>query len=380
LRDWLTGQIDRRGDVALTAVLTAAGLCEVLLEAHSWPRIRAAPLVLMVTVPLIWRRRWPLLVTAVVFIGVAISREAPYVDGICAVVAAYAVGTHEKRRMVGLLELAVLGLVVMAAFGGVLPSIPTFIAPFTLLLASWTVGAFVRQGRGKADALAERAHRLETEQRLQLAVAQADERARIARELHDVVAHSVSLMVVQAGAARQVVERTPDRALAALDAVGETGREAMRELRTILGVLGDGDADRDPQPTLADLGAIVATIRDAGLPVGLEVRGTARVLAPGLELTGYRVVQEALTNALKHSRLSPTRVVIEYGPQELVVEVLCDGPADSAWSPAGRGIAGMKERVAILGGRLEAGPGLERGFNVRAWLPIEQDRGGGSAA
>jgi signal transduction histidine kinase len=365
--------IDRRGDIALAAVLTAAGVSELLLEANPAPPIRTAPLILLATVPIIWRRRWPLLVIAIVFIGVAISRETPYVDSICAAVAAYAVGTHEKRRIAGLVELAVLGMVVIAGFGGVLPSIPTFIAPFAVLFAFWTVGALVRQGRAKADAMAERAHRLETEQRLLLAVAKAEERARIARELHDVVAHSVSLMVVQAGAARQVVERTPDRAIGALEAVGETGRQAMQELRTILGVLGDGGGDRDPQPTLADVGAIVGTIKDAGLPVSLVVRGTARVLAAGLELTGYRVVQEALTNALKHSRLSPTQVVIEYRPQEVVLEILCDGPANSPGSNTGRGIAGMKERVAIVGGRLEAGPGVERGFNVRAWLPIDQN-------
>jgi signal transduction histidine kinase len=236
LRDQLTDWIDRRGDVALGAALTAAGIVEIWLEAHTTQSNRSAPLILLVTIPLIWRRRWPLLVMAAVFIGTAISREAPYVDSACAAIAAYSVGTHERRRLVGLVELAILGVVVIAAFGGVIPSIPTFIAPFAVLFAFWTVGALMRQGRAKADAMVERASRLETEQRLSLAVAQAEERARIARELHDVVAHSVSLMVVQAGAARQVVERTPDRAISALEAVGETGRRAMQELRTILGV------------------------------------------------------------------------------------------------------------------------------------------------
>jgi signal transduction histidine kinase len=268
---------------------------------------------------------------------------------------------------------------VIAAFGGVIPSIPTFIAPFAVLFAFWTVGALMRQGRAKADAMTERARRLETEQRLSLAVAQAEERARIARELHDVVAHSVSLMVVQAGAARQVVERTPDRAISALEAVGETGRRAMQELRTILGVLGDSGGDRDPQPTFADVGAIVETIKEAGLPVSLEVRGTARFLTAGLELAGYRVIQEALTNALRHSRLAPTHVVVEYRPHEVMIEVLCDGPATTRGS-SGRGIAGMKERVGLVGGRLEVGPGVERGFNVRAWLPLDLESEGHNTA
>jgi signal transduction histidine kinase len=379
LRDRLRDLIDRRGDLALAAVLTAAGVIEIWLEAHTLPSNRSAPLILLVTIPLIWRRRWPLLVMAAVFVGAAISREAPYLDSTCAAIAAYSIGTHERRRLVGLLELAILGVVVMATFGGVVLSIPTFIAPFAVLFAFWTVGALMRQGRAKADAMAERARRLETEQRLSLAVAQAEERARIARELHDVVAHSVSLMVVQAGAARQVVERTPDRAIGALEAVGETGRRAMQELRTILGVLGDSGGDRDPQPTLADVGAIVETIKEAGLPVSLEVRGTARFLTAALELAGYRVIQEALTNALRHSRLAITRVVVEYRPDEVMIEVLCDGPATASGS-SGRGIAGMKERVGLVGGRLEVGPGVERGFNVRAWLPFDLESAGENTA
>lgn len=336
-----------------------------------------APLVLLVTIPLVWRRRWPLLVMAVVFIGAAIAREAPSVESMCAAVAAYSVGTHERRRIVGIVELAVLGVVVIVAFGGVLPSIPAFIAPFALLFAFWTVGALVRQGRVKADAMTERARRVATEQQLVLAVAQAEERARIARELHDVVAHSVSLLVIQAGAARQVVERTPDRAISALDAVGETGRQALQELRTILGVSGDSGRNRDPQPTLAEVPAIVRTITEAGLPVTLEVRGPARLLPAGLELTAFRVIQEALTNALKHSCFAPMQVVIEYRPHEVVLEVLCNGPVKSpSVSGGGRGLAGMKDRVAIVGGRLEAEPGDDRGFNVRAWLPIDPLSGG----
>jgi signal transduction histidine kinase len=379
LRDRLTEWIDRRGDIALAAVLTAAGVVEIWLESNTVPSNRSAPLILLVTVPLIWRRRWPLLVMAVVFVGAALSTETPYVDGTCAVIAAYSVGTHERRRLVGLLEVAILGVVVIAAFGGVIPAIPTFIAPFAILFAFWTVGALMRQSRAKADALAERASRMETEQRLSLAVAHAEERARIARELHDVVAHSVSLMVVQAGAAQLVVERTPDRAIGALEAVGETGRRAMQELRAILGVLGDSGLDRDPQPTLADVGAIVETIKEAGLPVSLEVRGTARSLTSGLELAGYRVIQEALTNALRHSHLATTRVVVEYRPYEVMIEVLCDGPATASGS-SGRGIAGMKERVGLVGGRLEVGPGVERGFNVRAWLPIDLEPAGENTA
>jgi len=143
--------------------------------------------------------------------------------------------------------------------------------------------------------------------------------------------------------------------------------------------LGDSGGDRDPQPTLAEVAAIVEAIKEAGLPVSLEVRGTHRFLTADLELTGYRVIQEALTNALRHSRLAPTHVLVEYRPHEVMIEVLCDGPATAIGS-SGRGIAGMKERVGLVGGRLEVGPGVERGFTVRAWLPLELESAGEKTA
>lgn len=372
-RERVTAWIHKHGDAALAAVLTAAGIIEALRQENADSPTPSAVLIVFVTLPLIWRRRWPLLVMPIVFIGAAIAREAAYIDSVCVAIAAYSVGTHEARRVAGLFELAVLGVVVIVAFGGVLPSIPTFVAPFAVFFGFWTVGALMRQGRAKADAIADRAKRMESEQRLLLAVAQAEERARIARELHDVVAHSVSLMVIQAGAAREVVERAPDRAIAALEAVGKTGRQAMQELRTILGVLGEDGGHRDPQPSLADVPAIVTTVKEAGLPVRLELKGVVRRLSPVLELAGYRVIQEALTNALKHSQLAPTHVVIEYGTDAVVMEILCDGPAGSS-SSVGRGIAGMRERVALVGGRLEVGLGAEGGFNVRAWLPTNLDQ------
>ncbi len=178
--------------------------------------------------------------------------------------------------------------------------------------------------------------------------------------------------MVQAGAARQVVEQTPDRASAALRAVEDTGREAMQELRRILGVLGEGEPDLGPQPGLAQVGALVDTVRRAGLPVRLERKGAERRLTPVLELTAYRVIQEALTNAVKHSGLALTVVVIDFRTRELKLEVLCDGPVPPAANGTpGRGIAGMRERVATLGGRIEAGPGVAGGYHVRAWLPLD---------
>jgi len=356
---------DRYGDVAIAALLSIAVLWEAAAERGDRPIV----LGLLATVPLVERRRRPLAVLAAVALGAAISREAPYVVIGCAALAAYSVGAHSRWWWLALAELIVIAVFVVITFGGALPPIPDWSGPFAVLLPLWLVGFAIRQERARTAGLAERAQRLEREQELAARAAQADERARIARELHDVVAHSVSVMVVQAGAAREVLKQSPEKALAALTAVEETGREAMRELRQTLDVLGAGDGGLAPQPTLDQVPALVAAVQQAGLPVDLDVVGERRPLPAGVELTAYRVIQEALTNAVKHSGLAPTRVAIDYRPDELKLEVLCDCEVAEPAGSTGRGLAGMRERVAQAGGRLEAGPGVERGYNVRAWLP-----------
>jgi signal transduction histidine kinase len=204
----------------------------------------------------------------------------------------------------------------------------------------------------------------------------ARERVRIARELHDVVAHSVSVMVVQAGAARSVLDRDPAASVRALGAVEATGREALTEMRRLLGILRpDGeDADHSPQPSLDRLGALIARSRDAGLDVELRVEGRAGPLAPGVDLTAFRLVQEALTNALKHGGRGPARVVLRWSADLLEVEVanrIAADPAAHGLAGGGHGLVGMRERVALCGGELRAGP-IGRGFVVRARLPRER--------
>jgi signal transduction histidine kinase len=365
VRGRLRPLLDRYGDAVLAVLMAALAIGEAVRAGGPSP-----PLTLLVTVPLVWRRRWPASVMLVVFLGALISLQALYSEITCAGIAAYSIGAHERRRLLGLLELVAVGGLAVAAFGGLQPS-PLGPGPFLVLLLPWLVGNEMRQSRARARDLAERAGRLERERQLTLQVAQADERARIARELHDVIAHTVSVMVVQAGAARQVVDQSPQRAADTLRAVEDTGREAMGELRRVLGVLGDGQPGLAPQPALAQVPALVASVREAGLPVDLDVKGARRALPATMELAAYRVIQEALTNAVKHSGLAPTRVAIEYVHDELKLEILCDGsgvrPAPAA---PGRGVAGMRERVAVLGGRIEAGPGIESGYNVRVWLPV----------
>jgi signal transduction histidine kinase len=367
VRGRLRPLLDRYGDAALAGLMAAAAIGEAARSDGTLP-----PLTLLATIPLVWRRRWPAAVMLAVLLGALISWEAPYSEITCAGIAAYSIGAHERRRLFGLLELVAVGVLAVAFFGDLQPT-PLVPGPFLVLLLPWLVGNEMRQSRARARELAERAGRLERERQLTLQVAQAGGRARIARELHDVIAHTVSVMVVQAGAARQVVDQSPERASDALRAVEDTGREAMQELRRVLGVLGDGESGLAPQPALDQVGALVASVREAGLPVDLEVRGVRRTLPATVELAAYRVIQEALTNAVKHSGLAPTRVAIEYRPDELQLEILCDGDGDGgrpAGGAPGRGVAGMRERVSLLGGRIEAGPGIERGYNVRAWLPM----------
>jgi signal transduction histidine kinase len=239
-------------------------------------------------------------------------------------------------------------------------------------VVAWMAGVAVRKQREYAEAMREQAV---TEQRL-----------RIAQELHDVVAHSMSVIAVQAGVGHHVMASRPDEAAKALAAIETTSREALQEMRRLLGVLREesSGADRDalrPAPRLADLPALVRRTGHAGLRVDLCLRGDLRTLNPGLELAAYRIVQEALTNIVKHSGTDRGRVVITYGRHELKVEVTDDGrrtaestaagrrPADPV--PDGHGLIGMRERVALYAGRFDAGPRSPRGFRVAAAFPVD---------
>jgi uncharacterized protein (TIGR03382 family) len=212
----------------------------------------------------------------------------------------------------------------------------------------------------------QRARELEREERARSGA--AAERARIARELHDVVTHNVSVMVVQAAAGNDVFDSHPDRARDALRAVEETGRRALGELRRLLDVeAGDGTL---PQPGLARLDDLVGQVRRAGLAVELHVEGTAFPLPEGVDLSAYRIVQEALTNTLRHAQASHATVHVRYGAREVEVEVADDGVGESAPAESGRGLLGMRERVALFGGDLRVGGRPGGGFAVRARIPV----------
>jgi signal transduction histidine kinase len=366
----------------LTAFIQADGT-GLLWEEGSFNRSAlSAETALLMTIPLLWRRRYPLPVFFVVFFGLVVTftggvtAHAPIVwaSVIAVVVAAYSTGVYSRFSKLTLVLLAGVATLIFAAFGGGLPAPPDVAVPYVVLLLPWMVGHALRSRQLRADAFRERAMRLEQEQEFAAQMARTEERARLARELHDVVAHTVSVMVVQAGAARHVMETTPKQASEALSAVETTGREAMAELRTLLGVLAstDGEARLSPQPGVAQLPALVQRVSDAGLPVELHVTGEPHALASGIDLTVYRIVQEALTNALRYAGPVRTEVSLEYRDGALKIEVLDEGGGErprGVVSP-GRGLAGMRDRVALYGGTLEAGPRLGRGYAVRAWLPL----------
>jgi signal transduction histidine kinase len=201
----------------------------------------------------------------------------------------------------------------------------------------------------------------------------AEERARMARELHDVVAHSVSLIAVQAQAVQRLLSGEERPAREGIDSIERVARQTATEMRRLLGILdrqGDGVA-RDPRPGVAGMGTLVEQVREAGLDVGLRIEGESVPLAPGLDLSAYRIVQEALTNALKHARASHVDVVVRYAGDQLELEVEDDGRGEDQDQGGGRGLVGMRERAAVFGGELTAGPLPGQGFRVHARLPME---------
>jgi signal transduction histidine kinase len=252
------------------------------------------------------------------------------------------------------------------------------------LVAAVLAVRLVRARRAFAKALEERGWLVERERESAAQHAVDAERARIARELHDIVSHNVSVMVVQAGAARRVLATEPDQAAAALLAVETAGRDTMTELRHLLGVLappanGEEQAELSPQPSLSRLSPLIDRIAFAGLPVEVRVSGEPRPLPSGVDLTAYRIIQEALTNVLKHGDGSKAEVAVRYADHYVRVEVLNSGPSVLSGAPAariqadeGRGLLGLRQRVRVFGGELDARRRLGGGFRVRARIPLER--------
>ncbi len=324
---------------------------------------------------LLWRRSHPLHVHAVVIGASILAHLGSPGDGIVALAfSLYSLGRYtadDRASLVGMLAgLALVGtdLLLLST-----PDAGSVIAA-ALVVLLWYIGRRLRFRGEYLRLLEERAEHLERERSAEAERAVARERTRIARELHDIVAHQVSLMTVQAGAARTVAQSDPEAASQAMGAVEKAGRQALSEMRHLLSVLrpGDGDDELAPQPGMADLGRLVDEVAEAGPSVRLTTEGTLTNLPARLDLTVYRIIQEALTNVLKHAGPKPrVEVSVRSTGDRVELCVTDDGRGRPGSSAGGHGIAGMRERVELLGGEFSAGNAPTRGFEVRASLPLE---------
>jgi signal transduction histidine kinase len=380
-------------DGLLACGLGLLSVMSALSDRRRGANVPALGLVLLVAlVPaLLVRRRLPgtsLAAVAGLQIGMLALGMPPGANFAAELVAPYSVAAHGSRRMrLATAAAAGVALVIIA-----LPRFGRWSRGDALALmiagaGAWLVGSVLRERRAGVAELAERTARLERERELEARRAAAEERLRIARELHDVVAHNLSVVVVQAQAAQRILDRDSERARGVVVSIERTGREALDEMRRLLGVLRAGepstgtDAEEDglfgPQPGLARIGDLVEQVGRAGLPVTVRVEGTERPLTAAIDLSAFRIVQEALTNSLKHAGPARAEVVLRYRPDHLELTVSDDGRGGSAaldGGPvprSGHGLVGMRERVELFGGDLAAGPRQGGGYQVRARLPLE---------
>ncbi|MFA1547188.1 sensor histidine kinase [Actinomadura chokoriensis] len=384
-------------DALLAVGLLVVGLPQLFLqelpegwgyEAFRSPDAGNGLLVVVVTMALTLRRRHPLPVLLFIISGGLLTAALRYPpampDVVAFLIAVYSVAAHR-----GLAQSAPGGLIGFVYFLVYLLLLPVSSDPVVLVTDSalvigvWMLGRSLRLRRAYFAELEDRAARLERARGTDARAARIEERSRIARELHDVVAHHVSVMTVQAGAARRIIDRDPGSAREAMSTIEEVGRTALSEMRRIVGVLRtDRDAEQAgrelaPQPGLGDLGELLDHVRETGLSVQLWIEGEARPPSPGVDVAAFRLIQEALTNTLKHAGPQARAWVrLYYGGDDLTVEIEDDGRgtatfmADNGDKP-GHGLVGMYERVALYGGELKIGPRVGGGFGVRARFPLE---------
>jgi signal transduction histidine kinase len=370
---WLLRIDPRLLDGALAVALAIGANLQLLSEEP--PTVGRLFWVTFTCLPLALRRRYPLASHFTQILAASLTAREPVALSLVAIfIGVYSVAVYSRWRWPFLVWLVIGSAILGILFPESSPSLPAWALQLVAGFGLWFAGNSVRQHDIRAAMLEERAIRLERERELSMRVARADERERIARELHDVVAHSVSVMVVQAGAARTLIGTQPQKSIDALLAVEASGRDALRELRHLLGLLttSDDQPALEPQPGLDQLQPLIDRMSQAGLPVDVHVEGVPQPLPPGLDLTAYRIVQEALTNVLKYAHGAKTSVVLKFAEDQLQLEVVDTGGAvrDSA-DGSGRGLIGMRERVTMYGGDLEVGPRAGGGFRVLARLPLQ---------
>jgi signal transduction histidine kinase len=342
-------------------------------------------LAVVIVAPILTHRRFPLTSVAVCLTAVAVFAVGRYVAYpiLTVFVLTFDIALHSRARV------ALAALIASAAVVTVSVSLQpssvavasTWIESELGILVAWLTGRNLRQRRARWAELQGRAERLEREREEDSRRAVTEERLRIARELHDVIAHSMSVIAVQSAVGNHVMDTQPAEARQALAAIEATSRSALTEMRRLLGVLrqdGEPRGSLAPAPGLADLASLVTQIQDAGLRVWINVDGQQRPVPTGIDLSAYRIIQEALTNVIKHAAAASANVTISYRADSVTVEITDQGAGPQpAQVPAprtgsGHGIIGMRERVAVFGGEFAAGPGPDGGFRVRACFPIAE--------
>ena len=373
---------------ALLLVVTVLPLATRSLVAGQRPSdIWAYLLAVALCVPFVFHRRFPVAAITVAcgaLVLYAIGRYNAY-PGLPIFVLVAGVSLHSTRRRA--LLAAGLGAVAISVAVWLQPegvaTASTWVASLLAVAVAWLWGQNLRNRRARWAAMEERARRLEAEREERDRQAVTDERLRIARELHDVVAHSMSVIAVQSGVANHVIDSRPAQARQALATIEATSRSALVELRRLLGVLRQGDdpvASLEPNPGMAEIGRLAEQIRSAGMEVELKVEGKPGDLPPGVDLSAFRIAQEGLTNVLKHGG-NMARLLVRYSPGAVAVEIADDGRAGTADEApvdgTGHGLIGMRERVAVFGGELTAGPAPGGGYRMAARLPYAAAAGTG---
>jgi signal transduction histidine kinase len=373
-----------RVDWVVAVVLACVGVVDVIHTRFADPLWAGVVVTLFVFLPLGVRRRFPLAVLVTVAVASLLlelalgdpanAKQYGFEVFLAWLIVSYSTAAHTqgRRHLVALaVALATAAIWLTWSFAAGASNENTVPSVF-LSAVAWLGGRAMRRREAQVEALGARAERLEREREQRVQALVAEERARIARELHDVVAHSVSVMVVQAQAGPRLLA-DPEQIAATFGSIEASGREALVELRRLLGILRTGDAQLaiGPQPGLGSLEGLVEQVNEAGLPVELRIEGEGLTLPPGVDLSAYRIVQEALTNTLKHAGRAHAHVVVRYSAFAVELEVVDDGlGAPATNNGSGHGLIGMRERTALYGGRLEAGPRAGGGYAVRARLPL----------
>jgi len=388
-------------DGAVAIVLLAFMVGQLALQAKPLPGQQATTpisyvLVVLIAAPLVTHRKWPLPSLAVCLAALLFYASGRYYayPGIVLFAMVFGITLHGTRRqsLIALISCAAAMAVAIGLQPGVVGSYTTWVESELGIAIAWIVAESLRTRRARWAELNAKAERLEREREAEARRAVAEERLRIARELHDVVAHSMSVIAVQSAVGGHVMDTQPEEARHALAAIEATSRSALTEMRRLLGILrqdGEPAGSLAPAPGLADLTPLVAQVGEAGLQVWVQVEGEHGPVPPGVDLSAYRIIQEALTNVIKHAAAATACVKVSYEKGAVALEITDDGPgrkdgrrgagpdgprADAVTSPfsAGHGIIGMRERVAVFGGEFAAGPRAGGGFRVFARLPIPE--------